>query len=383
MSENVNNEAFVSSTESFVNASKPNKIKKYTPIIIYVCITLLLSCISSFITAKLVLNNSASKVVVYEASESNTKTVITETDYSGLVKDVENTIVEVYTEMVTYSAYWGNYVTDGAGSGVIYSSDGYIITNHHVIEGATTVNVTLHNGEKYEAEIIASDNISDLAVIKINATGLQSVVIGNSDNLAVGQKCVAIGNPLGTLGGTVTTGIISALSREVTVENIPMTLLQTDAAISPGNSGGGLFNTSGELIGIVNAKSSGDSTEGIGFAIPSNNVKTIIQELIEKGYVTGRPQLGIKAISVESVNTAWQLGVNSYGVYVSEILSESTKNAGLQVGDVIIGINDVQVGSLTALQAQLLKYEVGQVVKISVVRGRNTIMIDITLISQQ
>jgi len=189
-------------------------------------------------------------------------------------------VVEIYTETVVNIGRFGSYIAEGAGSGVIISSDGYIVTNNHVIEGASKITVRLKNGVEHEAALIGRDSKTDLAVLKIQESGLQSAVFGDSDKLVVGELVVAIGNPLGKLGGTVTDGIISALSRNISVEGQMMNLLQTSAAVNPGNSGGGLFNRYGELIGIVNAKSSGSDIEGLGFAIPINVVKSAIEDIV-------------------------------------------------------------------------------------------------------
>ena len=198
---------------------------------------------------------------------------------------VSPSVVAITTEQMSGSQTWfgGYYVQSGAGSGVIISQDGYILTCAHVVSGATSIKVQLDSGDTYDATIVGSDSTSDIAVIKIEATGLTPAVIGDSDALAVGETVVAVGNPLGTLSNSVTDGIISALNREVTVEDNDMTLMQTSASISPGNSGGGLFNANGELIGIVNAKSSYSEAEGIGFAIPINSAMSIAQELIQNG----------------------------------------------------------------------------------------------------
>lgn len=177
-------------------------------------------------------------------------------------------MVEVTTEAVTTNAFFGQYVQSGAGSGVIITEDGYIITNNHVVSGASQVTVRTSDGTEYPATVVGADSKTDIAVLKIEATGLTPAVVGDSDSLQVGEFTLAVGNPLGELGGTVTDGIISALDREVTVENQTMNLLQTNAAVSPGNSGGGLFNERGELIGIVNAKSSGQNAEGLGLRDP-------------------------------------------------------------------------------------------------------------------
>ena len=212
---------------------------------------------------------------------------VSATTTSEIVKKTADSVVEIATEGVVTGNFAQQYVTKGAGSGVIISADGYIITNHHVIEDAKTIKVTLRDGQtSYDATLIGSDEDNDIALLKVNAEGLTPATFGDSSSLAVGDYVVAIGNPLGTLGGTVTDGIISALAREVTIEGKNMTLLQTNAQISPGNSGGGLFNANGELVGVVNAKDSATEVEGIAFAIPINNVIDLIKDLQNYGYVS-------------------------------------------------------------------------------------------------
>lgn len=196
-----------------------------------------------------------------------------------------DSIVEVYTETVVNGGRFGQYIVEGAGSGVIISADGYIVTNNHVIDGTEKITVRLKNGTEYEATLIGRDSKTDIAVLKINEKDLKPVVFGDSDELVVGELAVAIGNPLGMLGGTVTDGIISALSRNIDIDGQMMNLLQMSAAVNPGNSGGGLFNRYGELVGIVNAKASGYDIEGLGFAIPINIVKSVIDDLIKYSYV--------------------------------------------------------------------------------------------------
>lgn len=272
------------------------------------------------------------------------------------------------------------YVQTGAGSGVIISEDGYLITNNHVINGASTIQVRTSDGTTYDAVLVGTDSKTDVAVLKINASGLRPVTFGDSDNLNVGETAVAIGNPLGELGGTVTNGIISAKDRSITLDNQQMTLLQTNAAINPGNSGGGLFNSRGELIGMVVAKSSGSDVEGLGFAIPSNLVSKIAQELIANGYVTGRPALGVTVLSIENAQTAMQYGVSSLGVYITDVESGSAADkAGLQAGDRIISINNLVVESFADLSAALDNYAVGDTVEIMVSRGGSTVTVSLTL----
>lgn len=294
---------------------------------------------------------------------------------------VSPSVVAITTEQMSGSQTWfgGYYVQSGAGSGVIISQDGYILTCAHVVSGATSVKVQLDNGDTYDATIVGSDSTSDIAVIKIEATGLTPAVIGDSDALAVGETVVAVGNPLGTLSNSVTDGIISALNREVTVEDNNMTLLQTDASISPGNSGGGLFNANGELIGIVNAKSSYSEAEGIGFAIPINTAMDIAQELIENGSVA-RPALGVKIYDVSDAATAQQLGVSSTGVYVVEVTAGSGAEAGgVQVGDRIISVDDTAVSSSSSIKSYLADKNVGDTVTLQVEREGKILSLSVTL----
>ena len=298
---------------------------------------------------------------------------------------VSPSVVAITTEQMSGSQTWfgGYYVQSGAGSGVIISQDGYILTCAHVVDGATSVKVQLQNGETYDASIVGSDATSDIAVLKIEATGLTPAVIGDSDALAVGETVVAVGNPLGTLSNTVTDGIISALNREVTVEDNDMTLLQTNASISPGNSGGGLFNANGELIGVVNAKSSYSEAEGIGFAIPIDSAMEIAQQLIENGAVI-RPALGVKILDVMDANTASQLGVSATGVYVVEVTAGGgAEAAGVQAGDRIIAVDDTAVSSSNSVKSYLADKQVGDTVNLQVEREGKVLTLTVTLGSGQ
>ena len=294
---------------------------------------------------------------------------------------VSPSVVAITTEQMSGSQTWfgGYYVQSGAGSGVIISQDGYILTCAHVVDGATSVKVQLQNGETYDATIVGSDATSDIAVLKIEATGLTPAVIGDSSALAVGETVVAVGNPLGTLSNTVTDGIISALNREVTVEDNDMTLLQTNASISPGNSGGGLFNANGELIGVVNAKSSYSEAEGIGFAIPIDSAMEIAQQLIENGAVI-RPALGVKILDVMDANTANQLGVSATGVYVVEVTAGGgAEAAGVQAGDRIIAVDDTAVSSSNSVKSYLADKQVGDTVNLQVEREGKVLTLTVTL----
>lgn len=314
--------------------------------------------------------------VIYQTLDSSSPINATGTGLSiqEIAANNLNSVVEIQTEDVT-GFLNQTYVQQGAGSGVIFTQDGYIITNNHVINNASSIKVKLHNGESYEATVIGKDTKTDLAVLKIETTNLTPVVLGNSENIAIGDIAVAIGNPLGQLGGSVTDGIISALNRSITLSNQTMNLLQTNAQVSPGNSGGGLFNANGELIGIVVAKSNAADTEGIGFAIPINDVKEVVEELINHGFVTNRPTLGVYLQEVPSNSQ----GVKP-GLYIQEVIENSAaESAGLQANDRIIAIGDVEVTNYSELSAEVAKYSVNDTVSIQVVRDGKTMTIDCTL----
>ena len=291
-------------------------------------------------------------------------------------------VVAITTEQMSSSQTWfgGYYVQSGAGSGIVISQDGYILTCAHVVSGATSVKVQLNGSdESYDATVVGADSTSDIAVLKIDATGLTPAVIGDSDKLAVGETTVAVGNPLGTLSNTVTQGIVSALNRQVTVEDNDMTLIQTDTSISPGNSGGGLFNANGELIGVVNAKSSYSEAEGIGFAIPINTAMDIAQQLIENGSVA-RPVLGVSILDIQDSNTAQQYGVSALGVYVADVTKGGgAEAAGVQRGDRIIAIDDTAVSSTSNVKSYLADKQVGDTVTLQVERDGKVLTLNVTL----
>lgn len=280
-----------------------------------------------------------------------------------------NSVVEITTEGVTTDEFFRQRIQSGAGSGVIISSDGYIVTNNHVIENSNKITVTLRNGTQYTAKLVGTDKKTDIAVIKIDATGLQAAVFGDSSKLNVGEPAIVIGNPLGQLGGTVTNGIISALDREITIDGEVMTLLQTNAAISPGNSGGALFNRNGELVGIVNAKSDGSGAEGLGFAIPINTAKPVIENLIEYGYVHGRIELGMTVVDIEDSLSALIYGLDGTGVYVLDVTSGSNVDkAGIRPGDRIITVDGQQISSSSDITTIITNKQVGDKIEITISR---------------
>lgn len=309
-----------------------------------------------------------------EASNTSSSGKSTANTTSDIVKKTADSVVEIATEGVKTGSFAQQYVVKGAGSGVIISEDGYIITNHHVIEGANSVTVTLRDGNtSYTAAVIGSDSDNDIALLKVDAKGLTPATFGDSSTLAVGDYVVAIGNPLGELGGTVTDGIISALARDVTIEDQNMTLLQTNAQISPGNSGGGLFNANGELIGIVNAKDSATEVEGIAFAIPINKVLDIIDDLKSYGYVTGKIDLGMQLTDITSKDTAFYYGVNQTGCYVLSVTRGSNaETAGFTTGDLITKVNGTSVSTSADVEKALENSKVGDNVKFTVYRNGTT-----------
>ena len=278
-------------------------------------------------------------------------------------------VVAIATEITGRNAFGRIVTLPASGSGFIISPDGYIVTNDHVIENATSITILMYNGQRYEAEIVGRAPFSDLAVIKINAQNLPHLRFGNSDLSRVGQQVAAIGNPLGELANTMTVGYISAIERDInSADGIPHVMLQTDAAINRGNSGGPLLNLRGEVIGVVSAKFVGMGVEGLGFAIPSNYAERIVGDIIELGFVR-RAVLGI------IVNDDRQGNVE-----IAEIgAGSAAANAGLLVGDIILSIDDDEVSSFTALRVILDRLNPGDVVEVRVRRGDQELSFTVTL----
>ena len=317
------------------------------------------------------------------ASAVNTASGMTTAQVSEMVSP---SVVVITTEQVVYSQwswYGQSQVESGAGSGVVISSDGYILTCAHVVSGASNITVTIGDTD-YPATVVGEDDTSDVAVLKIDATDLTPATVGNSDNLAVGESVLAVGNPLGELGGTVTSGIVSALNRSVTIQGTSstntMSLIQMDASVSPGNSGGGLFNMNGELIGLVNAKSSSSDAEGLGFAIPINDAIKVAQDLLENGYVSGRPYMGITYLAVTDAQTAAQLNVNAYGVYVVDVVQGGPADkAGLKTGDRIVSIDGTEIAQKDDLGTLIQQHAAGDTLSITVAREGQMQTVSLTL----
>lgn len=293
---------------------------------------------------------------------------------------VADSVVEITTETVQTSSWMVQYVSTGAGSGVIIDESGLILTNNHVIDGASNVTVRLTDGSEYSAKLVGTDSVGDIAVIKINPGDKELTVasFGCSADLEVGEDVIAIGNPLGSLGGTLTTGIISAKERTITIDGEEMVLLQTNAAINPGNSGGGLFNMAGQLIGIVNAKAAGDDVEGLGFAIPSDVAYIIINDLINYGYVKGVVDHGLIILDVTAQNLASayrRYGITSTGI----IILESRYSTDLRYGDKIITVDGKDVDSSSNLNTLMKSYSVGDTVVLGILRDNTVIEVELTL----
>ena len=336
--------------------------------------------------------NAGNKVVIQQVERTDSSAASGTAVASGgmttsqVSEMVSPSVVVITTEQVVYSQwswYGQNQVESGAGSGVIISSDGYILTCAHVVSGASQITVTIGDTD-YTATVVGEDDTSDVAVLKIDATGLTPATVGDSDSLSVGDSVLAVGNPLGQLGGTVTSGIVSALNRSVTIQGTSstntMSLIQMDASVSPGNSGGGLFNMNGELIGLVNAKSSSSNAEGLGFAIPINDAIQVAQDLLENGYVSGRPYMGITYIAVTDAQTAAQFNVNAYGVYVVDVVQGGPADkAGLKVGDRIVSIDGTEIAQKDDLGTLMQQHTAGDTLSITVARDGQMQTVSLTL----
>ena len=290
--------------------------------------------------------------------------------------------VVAISSTVQSNSFYG--VTEGTatGSGFILTEDGYVITNYHVVEGATSVSVITHDGSEYPATIVGTVDTNDIAVLKVEATGLPAVTLGSSDDLIIGDMVVAIGNPLGTLTSTQTVGYISGKDRDVATEGSLMSMIQTDAAINSGNSGGPLFNMYGEVVGVTTAKYSGNSSsgatiEGIGFAIPIDDVKGMISDLIDYGYVTGA-YLGVTVSNTDEESASmFGLPIGAYVVTVED--GGSADRAGIQPKDIIIDLGGHEVKGVTSLTRALRNFKAGDTTTVTLVRGGKQLELEITL----
>ena len=333
--------------------------------------------------------NTTNSTAVIKTADNNGKAVAMQTVKSDGTKltaaqvyqNNVNSTVGITTEITTN--YFGYKTTAAAsGSGFIITEDGYIVTNYHVIEGANSVKVTTYDNTQYDAEIVGSDESNDIAVLKIDASGLTPVTLGDSEALNVGDDVVAIGNPLGELTFTLTSGVVSAMDRQITTSNsVMMNLIQTDCAINSGNSGGALFNMYGEVVGVTNAKySSNSSTEAsidnIGFAIPINTVQDIITSIIENGYVV-KPYIGVSVETVSSDMTGYGI---PEGAVVRAVNEDSpAEKAGLKENDIITKVNDDTIKSSNDLVSKIRKTAKGDKLTLTVYRKGEELTIDLTV----
>ena len=366
-------------------ASAPAGGKKKTTVLVAVglVLALLMGLLGSAIGNSLFGKGSTT---IYEGQRESSVIDVAKVDTGKLMTPAEvyaanvNSTVGITTSVTTN--FWGFQTTSAAsGSGFILTGDGYVLTNYHVIESSNSISVTLYDGKSYDAVLIGYDESSDIAVLKIDAEGLTPVVLGDSDNLNVGDSVVAIGNPLGELTFSLTSGAVSALNREITLSNsVTMNLIQTDCAINSGNSGGALFNLYGEVIGITNAKYSGSgsgaSIDNIGFAIPINHVRGIVESIIENGYVA-KPYIGVAVSDVSEETMSYGLPAGAAVKAVSE--DSPAEKAGLQVNDIITAVNGKEISGRTGLSEAVSAASVGDTLTLTVYRQGNTISVDVTV----
>ncbi len=330
----------------------------------------------------------SSSTTIQQGRHENVTVDINEIETGKLMTAAEvyaknvNSTVGIQTS-ITSTNLWGQQTTSAAsGSGFILTADGYIVTNYHVIQNANSVTVSTYGGASYNAKIVGYDEGNDLAVLKIEATGLSPVVLGSSEKLNVGDTVLAIGNPLGELTFSLTTGVVSALNREVTFSGgTVMDLLQTDCAINSGNSGGALFNLYGEVVGITNAKYSGSSSTGasidnIAFAIPIDSVRAIVESIIEKGYYA-KPVIGVSVTDVDE--NSRQLGIPA-GAWVKEVTAGgAAEAAGIQANDVITAINGTEISGVSDLKRILAKASAGDELSLVIWRKNQSLTLTVVV----
>ena len=332
---------------------------------------------------------SAGETQVSVSSRQPTAVSVKQVDGKTPMSDAElyaanvNSVVSINVTGTSGTNFFGQPVqTASAGSGFVLTKDGFIVTNYHVVKNADTVKVTMYNGDEYDAKYVGGDEDYDIAVIKVEATDLQPVTLGNSENLNVGDHVLAVGNPLGELTFSMSGGMVSCVNRAINVDGTPFNMIQTDASINPGNSGGPMFNQYGEVVGIVSAKYSStgnESVEGLGFAIPINDVIAMIQDIMTNGYITNKPYLGITPMSMtEQMAAQYRYSVTS-GVFVcSTEEGSAAEKAGLKLGDVITKVDDTEIKTVEDLNAAKKKYSAGDTSTLTVYRDGQTITVEIT-----
>lgn len=325
-------------------------------------------------------NSSAASVAQQTADNEANLSDARNTPVVRAAKLVGPTVVGITNKAVAHDWFNNPVETEGVGSGVIFRKDGYIVTNNHVISGAKELIVSLPDGRSLKGKLIGADEMTDLAVVKVDAKDLPAASFGDSDKIVVGEPAIAIGNPMGLeFKGSVTSGVISALNRTLDISDKRVKLLQTDAAINPGNSGGALVNADGEVIGINSAKVAANGVEGMGFAIPINTVQNIINEIMDKGYVA-RPYFGVSVFDPETAGRyGYQLNIDK-GVYIFQLtLNGPCGKAGLQRGDIILKIDGEETNSVSDLRGKIAEKKVGDTVKVTFDRNGKEQSADVVL----
>lgn len=332
------------------------------------------------------------KTTVQQSNRTATTVNVKKVDGQTLMSPAEvyastvNSVVSINCSAVSTNIFGQQTESASSGSGFIYTADGYIVTNQHVVANASSINVTLYNGDTYPATLVGSDSDYDVAVLKIDAKDLPAVTLGNSTDVNVGDTVMAIGNPLGELTFSMSSGIVSCVNRAINVEGTPFNMIQVDASINPGNSGGPLMNLYGEVVGIVSAKYSSyaDTTvEGLGFAIPINDVQSIISDIMENGSVTDKAYMAITAGTMTQQMAA-QYKINATeGVFVYSVEDGGAGDkAGLKLGDVITKLNDTQITSMEDLSAAKKNFKAGDTVTLTVLRDGKEITTQLTFDAQ-
>ena len=333
--------------------------------------------------------NGGSATEVNVSSRPATAVAVKTVDGKTAMTDAEvyaagvNSVVSINVTGTSGTNFFGQPVkTASAGSGFVLTKDGYIVTNYHVVKDADTVKVTMYNGDEYDAKYVGGDEDYDIAVIKVEATDLQPVTLGDSDKLNVGDHVLAVGNPLGELTFSMSGGMVSSVNRAINVSGTPFNMIQTDASINPGNSGGPMFNHYGEVVGIVSAKYSSysnSSVEGLGFAIPINDVFAMIQDIMTNGYITNKPYLGITGGSMtEQMAAQYRYDIKE-GVFVYSVEEgKAAEKAGLQMGDVITKVDDHDIKSMEDLTAVKKQYAAGDTSTLTIYRSGETMTVELT-----
>ena len=322
--------------------------------------------------------SSSGKTTIRQSNRTASEITVKQVSGQTLMSPAEvyastvNSVVSINCSSVSTNIFGQSVQSASSGSGFIITQDGYIVTNHHVVSGASSVTVTLHDGREYPATVVGSDSDYDVAVLKINATDLQPVTLGNSSNVNVGDSVLAIGNPLGELTFSMSQGIVSCCDRAINVDGTPFNMIQVDASINPGNSGGPLMNLYGEVVGIVSAKYSSysDTTvEGLGFAIPIGDVQAIITDIMENGQVTDKPSFGITAGTMtEQMAAQYQIEQKNGAFVYSVNKGGAGEKAGLRMGDVITKVDSTDIASMEDLTAAKKGHKAGDTVTVTYFR---------------